>query len=522
MNRWRVPLLWIALVGLLGWSAVGIPVDADRLAKGIGRAGEFLAGFARPDFITRGREIGEGLRESLAMALAATVFGGVLSLPTGLLAARNFAPGWLHGTVRFGLVAARSFPELLIAIYCVAVFGFGPFAGWVTLVIATVGFLGKLLADEIEAMDPEPLAALTAVGGTWAQRVRFGVLPALMPRMTGLLLYRFDINFRESAIIGIVGAGGIGATLQTAIDRYEFTSAAAILLCIIGLVLGIEYFSGNVRQRLVTGRGASPAGDAPSWAPAAWPQWLRPAGWIGLAGLLGLAIWQIAHATDWEYLGDAPEVLGDLARRSWPPAPLDWAVLGPPLLDTIRIASLGTALAVGIGVPLAFLAARNTTPHPVIRGLAITLAVGSRTVNSLIWALLLVKLIGPGVLAGVIAIGIRSIGFITKLFYEAVEEIRREPVEAVKASGAAGTAVFRHAVAPQVMPACVGISLYRWDINIRESAVVGLVGAGGIGLLLDAAVNRLLWREAMTILVAVFVLVWLAEWLSNRLRRAVI
>jgi len=186
------------------------------------------------------------------------------------------------------------------------------------------------------------------------------------------------------------------------------------------------------------------------------------------------------------------------------------------------MASLGTAMAVVIGVPLAFLAARNTTPHGVVRWLAIVVAVGSRSVNSLIWALLLVKLIGPGLAAGVLAVGIRSIGFITKLLYESVEEIRREPVEAVKASGASGVLVFRHAVAPQVFPAFVSVTLYRWDINIRESAVVGLVGAGGIGLLLDGAVNAIAWRDATMILLAIFGLVWMAETISNRLRKALI
>jgi phosphonate transport system permease protein len=126
-------------------------------------------------------------------------------------------------------------------------FGFGPFAGLVTLSFATIGFYGKLLAEDIEDTDPSPAEAVRATGAGWLQWINYGLQPQVMPRMIGLALYRFDINFRESAVVGIVGAGGIGATLDTAFNRYEFDSAAAILLVIIGIVMLVEYSSSYVR-----------------------------------------------------------------------------------------------------------------------------------------------------------------------------------------------------------------------------------------------------------------------------------
>ena len=141
-------------------------------------------------------------------------------------------------------------PLKVIAIFLVAMFGFGPFAGFLTLVFATIGFLAKLLAEDIEEIDETQAEAIRATGASWWQLVNYAVQPQVMPRLIGLSLYRLDINFRESAVIGIVGAGGIGATLNTAIDRYEYDSAGGILLIIIGIVMLAEYGSGFIRKRI--------------------------------------------------------------------------------------------------------------------------------------------------------------------------------------------------------------------------------------------------------------------------------
>jgi len=193
-----------------------------------------------------------------------------------------------------------------------------------------------------------------------------------------------------------------------------------------------------------------------------------------------------------------------------------------PLWDTLNIATLGTALGVLIAFPVAFLAARNTTPsRTLVRPVALLVIVASRSINSLIWALLLVTVVGPGVLAGIVAIGLRSIGFVGKLLYEAIEETDRLQVEAITATGASRPQQLTYGVLPQIMPAFAGISVYRWDINIRESTVLGLVGAGGIGLQLNASVSMLAWPQVTVIFIAIFVTVVISEWLSARVRRAI-
>ncbi len=248
--------------------------------------------------------------------------------------------------------------------------------------------------------------------------------------------------------------------------------------------------------------------------------------WLGWLLLVALTVfcWQVmTRDTIWSFVLDAPRQAADIGARMVPPRWSYFEVLARPLWDTINIATLGTLLAIVLAVPVAFLAARNTTPSvAILRPAALFAIVASRSINSLIWALLLVSILGPGVLAGIIAIALRSIGFIGKLLYEAIEEIDPAQVEAVTATGASRAQVVAFGIVPQVMPAFAGISVFRWDINIRESTILGLVGAGGIGLQLEASLNTLAWPQVSLILLVILATVVASEWVSARIRHAII
>ncbi|WP_322517822.1 phosphonate ABC transporter, permease protein PhnE [Rhodopseudomonas palustris] len=249
-NRWLRIGIAAAVVGYLWLALSSVDVDWTRVVEGMARAARLFAGFLQPDFTSRWSDIQQGLIESLTMTVCATVFGVILALPIGLGAARNLAPWWLYGICRAVIALARSFQEIIVAILFVAMFGFGTFAGFLTLSLSTIGFLSKLIADDIEEIDPAQVEAIRATGGGFWQVIDFAVASQVTPRLVGLTAYQVDINFRESSVIGIVGAGGIGATLNTALDRYEFDSAAAILLIIIGIVMLCEYASGWIRKRV--------------------------------------------------------------------------------------------------------------------------------------------------------------------------------------------------------------------------------------------------------------------------------
>ena len=246
-------------------------------------------------------------------------------------------------------------------------------------------------------------------------------------------------------------------------------------------------------------------------------------GWLIAVALFCGCFQLISEKTIWSFVWDAPEQAGDLAVRMVPP---DWLYirrLGRPIWDTINMATIGTAVAVVLAIPVAYCAARNTTPSvTIVRPIALFVIVSSRSINALIWALMLVTIIGPGVFAGIIAIALRSIGFCAKLLYEAIEEIDESQVEAVRATGASGAQVTSYGIVPQVMPAFAGISVFRWDINIRESTVLGLVGAGGIGLELNAAITQLYWTQVSLILLVIIGTVIVSEWVSAKIRHAII
>lgn len=249
-DRWWRLALQIGILVYLVLAVGSIEVDWQRVSIGLERGQRFVMGFLQPDFVSRWNDIYRGLIESLTMTLTSTVVGVLISVPIGIGAASNLAPAWIYYVCRSIIAVSRALQEVIIAIFLVAMFGFGPFAGFLTLSFATIGFIAKLLADDIEEIDEAQAEAVRATGASWWQLVNYAVQPQVMPRLIGLSLYRLDINFRESAVIGIVGAGGIGATLNTAIDRYEYDSAGAILLIIIGIVMIAEYGSSYLRKFL--------------------------------------------------------------------------------------------------------------------------------------------------------------------------------------------------------------------------------------------------------------------------------
>ncbi len=249
-NPWLRHGLTLAAALYLALALGTIEINWARVVDGMARGARFVGGFLQPDFSTRWDDILQGMIESLTMTITSTVVGVLISIPIGIGAARNLAPVPVYYLCRAIISLSRALQEIIVAILLVAMVGFGPFAGFLTLAFATIGFLAKLLAEDIEDIDPAPVEAIRATGAGWFSLVAYAVLPQVAPRLVGLSLYRLDINFRESAVVGIVGAGGIGATLNTAIDRYEFDSAAAVLLLIIAIVMVSEYVSGLIRKRI--------------------------------------------------------------------------------------------------------------------------------------------------------------------------------------------------------------------------------------------------------------------------------
>jgi len=192
-----------------------------------------------------------------------------------------------------------------------------------------------------------------------------------------------------------------------------------------------------------------------------------------------------------------------------------------PLAETIQIAVVGTIAAVLMAAPVAYISAENTTPNRATYALGKVIVTISRSVHTIVWALLFVVMFGPGALAGTVATAVRSIGFVGKLLGEEIEEIDFGQVEGVRASGASPFQLLVYGIVPQIKPALVGISVYRWDINVRAATILGFVGAGGIGVQLFKAIDSFAWRTVSGILLAILGVVLVSEVVSAYARKKV-
>jgi phosphonate transport system permease protein len=242
--------VWTAALAFLAWNVASLDVDPARVARGLQRLATVAAKAFPPDFHRGGLLLG-GVVESVEIATLSTLFGILLGIPVAVLAARTAVPLPVYAGGRASITLARTFHELIVAILFVKAVGFGALAGVLTLTVNSVGFFSKLLAEEIETLDRGPIEAIRATGAAPAQVLLYGALPQVLPRIVGLTVYQWDIHLRQSTIIGIVGAGGIGATLYNAFARYDFDFALAIVLVIVLIVLAGEGLSAWARARLL-------------------------------------------------------------------------------------------------------------------------------------------------------------------------------------------------------------------------------------------------------------------------------
>ena len=252
---------YVALLGLaavIAWAAVGIDVDLDKLLRL--PSGVFL--IAQRMFVDPGLDVTYletamvGMLQSIEIAWVGTVIAAILSLPIGFVAAKNVSSGPISNAIRVLLDAIRAFPELVLAVAIfIPIAGLGPVAGALAIGIHSIGTLGKLTAEVIEGIDTGPVEAARSVGGTTLQVHRWAVLPQVLPEIIAFWLYRFEINIRGAAVLGVVGAGGIGFLLQQTVVYGRFGKAGMALVVVIVATILVDTVSGWVRRRIIEGGG---------------------------------------------------------------------------------------------------------------------------------------------------------------------------------------------------------------------------------------------------------------------------
>jgi phosphonate transport system permease protein len=250
--RWPARLGWLALAAYVVYACAQMDVSAERVVSGLANSAHFLGRLFPPNF-ARWELLAKGLKESLEIAVLASAAGILFSLPIGFLAARNLMPGWVSWPARLVIVAARSFHPVIVAILFVKAVGFGALAGILALTLASIGFIGKLFAEAIEEISLPQVEGVRATGASFLSVISYGVLPQVFGRFIGFCTYQLDSNLRNSTMVGIVGAGGIGGTLFAAFQRFDYDYLCAILISIIALIMLGEVLARWVRAIFIDG-----------------------------------------------------------------------------------------------------------------------------------------------------------------------------------------------------------------------------------------------------------------------------
>ncbi|WP_438444482.1 phosphonate ABC transporter, permease protein PhnE [Gorillibacterium sp. sgz5001074] len=250
-SRLKLYLTIVLLLVLLGGSAVRTDASIPQLIRGAPEMGKLLADMLPPDW-SYFEKIWDPMMETVQMAVLGTTLGAIFAIPLALLAARNVTrTPYLNGPARFILNLVRTIPDLLLAAVFAAIFGLGATAGVLALAVFSFGLITKLAYESIEAIDPGPLEAMTAVGANKLQWIAFGVIPQVLATVTAYILYTFEVNVRAAAVLGLVGAGGIGLYLTRSLDQFRYDRASSVVILTLAVVLIIDYVSTKIREKLL-------------------------------------------------------------------------------------------------------------------------------------------------------------------------------------------------------------------------------------------------------------------------------
>jgi len=277
----------ITVVFLALWGALGLNVDFDRLLSAPADIWNVLYRLAQPDLSAEAVQRAlPKVMESFFIAWIGTIIGATFSFPLAFLAAKNVSPAWINNVVRQLLNAIRAVPEVLVAMVLIPVTGLGAWTGTLALGLHSIGTLGKLSSEVIEGIDPGPVEAVASVGGGSIARMRFGVVPQVMPNILAYWLYRFEINIRASAVLGVIGAGGIGAELIAQLRFRDFSRAGTVLFLTVIAVIAVDMISARVRRRIISGH--KEPGPVAAFLEAKTP--MRILTLIGVAAAIALAV----------------------------------------------------------------------------------------------------------------------------------------------------------------------------------------------------------------------------------------
>ena len=428
--------------------------------------------------------LGVPVAQTIGMACAGMFLALLFGTPLAVVVATR-APG--ARAVSALLAALRAIPDLTLAILAVVLLGLGPAAGIAALWIFYTAMIGKVFAELLLASPPAPIDALRATGAPRACLAAFGMIPMMFGDLISFSMYSFECAMRAAIIVGAVGGGGLGTELVGTINALDYHRATTLIIVLVACIAAVDVFGMFVRR--------------------------YPAGAFALVPLGLITLW--IDRPQIFALGHAVTTFASML----PPQLSRHEILALPslLLQTAEIAVFGTLLGAVIGFALALVAARGIVPLAIVAATRRILDC-LRAIPEIIWGLILVVSVGVGPVAGIFALGLHSGGVLGKLYSEAFENVDRSPVAAVIATGAAMPATVAFAIVPLALGPIAVNTLFRLEWNARAAAVVGMIGAGGLGQALFLA-QQLFFYKTMAAYVAItWIIVLVFDTLGNRLR----
>lgn len=466
--------------------------------------GKFLAAFLPPE---RGAEfldfLARATLETLAIATAGLALAFLVAVPLAYLvsgAGRERVA--LNPVTRAVLVVLRGIPELVWALVFVRVFGLGPAAGVLALGLTYGGMLAKVYAEILESVDRRPAEALRRSGAGRPLAILYGLLPQAAGELVSYTVYRWECAIRASVVMGFVGAGGLGQLMDQAMKMLNGGEAATILLVFVVLVFAADGLSGVLRRGL---ERAPPDRHAPFGAAAG-------VFFLGLAAAAGGSYAYLDLGLEGLFSREAGLAVGEFLAGFFPPdLSAEWlGKVARGAWETLAVSAVGTLLAAAVGMALAL--PRRRGPFTFFLNLL-------RSVPELVWATLTALAVGLGPFAGALALAVHTAGVLGRLYAEALQNTPPTPRAALQLAGAGGGAAFLYGTLPAALPQLVAYTLYRWEMNIRMAAILGFVGAGGLGQLLYFELSLFHYAQAATVIAAMVALSVAVDWGSAGLRR---
>ena len=503
-RRWKHLACFLLFLCLFLFTAVYTQCDPALFWKRRDHLSDILSGMFPLD-LAYIPHILTPLFYTIQMSVTGTVIGSLLA---GILApvcadSMDF-PKWSRYIFRFLIQILRSFPALILALCATFLFGLGTFAGTFAIILYTFAIMTRLTYQDMEAASPLAYQALRTMGTSRYPAYIHGLFPEIAPSFFTNALYMLETNVRHSSILGYVGAGGIGLLLNEKISWLEYGKVGAILLVLFMAVFVIENLSRYLAALIRKERTLKKQ-------------------YIKLLLLLLAALFLVCTITlsPPDFSRTSLQALKNMFSGLFSP---DWGFFFSTgkdglfffFFETLCIAFAGTVVGAVFSVPLAFVNTSRFVPDPAAFFFNLVI-IAIRSIPFLIYGLIFIRVSGPGPFTGVLTLSMCSIGLLTKRFTEALEALDLKPYHALLAIGTHPIPAICHAILPQLRPVFISIFLYRFDVNIREASVLGLVGAGGIGAPLIFSMNQYAWEKAGAILLGLILLVWLIDMISIKI-----